>query len=327
MGRLYRLWRRRTADVLGALLVIAVAGGAAAAFVLAPTGHERPVDVAPSLAELPPCRELGTLAAGERARCRDGPAAVELVTARARLAMDDLEVRVLGVERRGRALSVRLRLGNRSTAMRVMRDDDRQIFLEASGRRVYGRTGHALRVKPGSAVTATYRFGDVATAMGGTRRVRLGVVPLSQLAQAHPSHLGAIQLELPPNGGPGDGDGSRRRTAATGRRPPTRAPRQKRRGSDGSRQMVRLTLFATAPVYVCLRTGDRVLVPGRLLQSGEQVGPFRARRFTMTLGNTAIKMRLDGRPPVVPTGSPSGYVVDRRGARALPSARLPTCGA
>jgi hypothetical protein len=67
-------------------------------------------------------------------------------------------------------------------------------------------------------------------------------------------------------------------------------------------------------------------VPGRMLQAGEQAGPFRATRFTMTLGNRNIAMRLDGGPAISPTASPSGYVVDRRGARAIPSGRFPTCG-
>jgi hypothetical protein len=62
-----------------------------------------------------------------------------------------------------------------------------------------------------------------------------------------------------------------------------------------------------------------------MLQAGEQAGPFRAPRFTMTLGNRAITMRVAGRPPISPTDSPSGYVVDRRGARPVPSGTVPTC--
>jgi hypothetical protein len=328
MGRLYRLWRRRTADVLGAFLVIAVAGGAAAVFVLKPAQSERPVRLAPSAAKLPACREVDSAVVAEgRARCRDGRATVELVSAKTQLVLDGLEVRVLGVERRLHALRVRLRFGNRSTAMRVLRDNHRQIYLDAAGRRVYGRIGQALRIKPKTEVTATSRFADIGTTLGGTRRVWLGVVPFAEVARAHPSELGAIQLELPQERGSGNVlNRSRRQTAATRRRPATPAPQKQPRGAHGSRQMVRLTLVATARVYVCVRAGQRVLVPGRTLQSGEQAGPFRARRFTMALGNMAIRLRLDGQPPIVPTASPSGYVVDRRGARALPVGRLPTCG-
>jgi hypothetical protein len=328
MGRFHRLWRRRTADVLGAFLVIAVAGGAAAVFVLKPAQSQRPVGLARSAAKLPSCREVDSAVVAEgRARCRDGRTTVELVNAKTQLVLDGLEVRVLGVERRRHALSVRLRFRNTSAAMRVLRDNHRQIYLDAAGRRVYGRTGRALRIKPNTAVTATSRFADVGTKLGGTRGVWLGVVPFAEAARAHPGELGAIQLELPPERGSRNVvNRSQRQTAATKRQPATPAAQKQPRGAHGSRQMVRLTLVATAPVYVCVRAGQRVLVPGRTLQSGEQAGPFRARRFTMTLGNMAIRMRLDGHAPIVPAASPSAYVVDRRGARALPVGRLPTCG-
>jgi hypothetical protein len=328
MGRLHRLWRRRTADVLGALVVFAVAGGAAAAFVLKPPQGERPMGFAPSAAKLPACREVNSAVVAEgRARCRDGRATVELVSARTQLVLDGLEVRVLGVERRGHALSVRLRFRNRSTAMRALRDHHRQIYVDAAGRRVYGRIGRALRIKPNTEVTATSRFADLGTALGGTRGVRLGVVPVAEGDRAHPSEIGAIQLELPPEREAGNVlDRSRHQTASTRRRPASRPPHKQPRADQGSPQMVRLTLVATAPVYVCVRAGQRVLVPGRTMQAGEQAGPFRAQRFTLTLGNMAIRMRLDGHAPIVPTASPSGYVVDRRGARALHIGRLPTCG-
>jgi hypothetical protein len=239
--------------------------------------------------------------------------------------LDGLELRVLGVERQRQALSVRLRFRNTSAAMRVLRDNNRQIYLDAAGRRVYGRIGRALRMKPKTDVTATSRFADVGTPPRGG--AWLGVVPFAEAARAHPRQLGAIALQLPQE--PGSGkvvNRSRPHTAATKRRPASPARRKPARAAHQSRQMARLTLVATAPVYVCVRAGQRVLVPGRTLQSGEQAGPFRAQRFTVTLGNMAIRMRVDGHPPIVPTASPSGYVVDRRGARALPAGRLPTCG-
>jgi hypothetical protein len=328
MGWLYSMWRRRAADVIGALLVIVVAGGAATAFVLQSPNDELPATRALSVAKLPACREVQRpLAPDGRARCRDGAAAVELFGAKAQIVLDGFEVRVLGVERQGRAVRVLLRFGNRSTATRVMRDNDRQIYVEGAGRRVYGRTGRTLSIKRNSEVAATYRFEDVGATGRPARGAWLGVVPFAELARAHPSRVGAIQLELPANGGTGDVvNAPRRQGAATQRDAASAAHREQSRGAHGSRRRVRLTLVATGPVYVCVRAGQRVLVPGRMLQSGDQAGPFRATSFTMTLGSTAIRMRLDGRPPVAPTASPSGYVVDRRGARALPSGRLPTCG-
>ena len=89
---------------------------------------------------------------------------------------------------------------------------------------------------------------------------------------------------------------------------------------------VRLTLVATAPVYVCLRAGEKVLVPGRTLTAGQQIGPFKAKRFAMTFGNSNVTMRVNGKRLTVPPSSgATGYAVDRKGRHQL-SGRLPTCG-
>jgi hypothetical protein len=329
MRWLHRLWRRRTADVLGLLLVVAVAGGAAAVLLLAPTDRERPIRLAPSVTGLPICSEVDSaLAADGRARCRDGGAVVELVAEKTPLVLDDLEVRVLGVERLRRALGVRLRLRNRSAEMRVVRDSRRQLYVDAGGRRVYGRIGRALRMKPRTDVAATAWFDGVGSVRPGERGVWLGVLPFAQMARAHPSRLGAIQLHVPPEAAsPKAPSGSRPSASATTPTTPSRRPTTtSKRSTPKTSRLVRLTMVATAPVYVCLLAGQRVLVPGRTLQPGEQVGPFRAPRFTMTLGSKAIRMRVNGGPPIVPSGSPSGYVLDRHGPRLLPLGRSPTCG-
>jgi cytoskeleton protein RodZ len=89
---------------------------------------------------------------------------------------------------------------------------------------------------------------------------------------------------------------------------------------------VRLTLVATGPVYVCLRAGEKVLVPGRTLAAGQQIGPFKAKRFAMTFGNSAVTMRVNGKKLTVPPSSgATGFAIDRKGRHEL-SGRLPTCG-
>src|SRR4051812_24737303 len=91
---------------------------------------------------------------------------------------------------------------------------------------------------------------------------------------------------------------------------------------------VSLTLVATAPVYVCLRARDKILIPAQTLTVGTKKGPYKGKRFTMTFGNNSVRMRVNGKLRAVPASSGAvGYVVDRKGRRSLPAGRLPTCGA
>jgi cytoskeleton protein RodZ len=91
---------------------------------------------------------------------------------------------------------------------------------------------------------------------------------------------------------------------------------------------VTLTLSATAPVYVCLRAGQKILVPASTLAAGTKKGPFRAKRFAMTFGNDNVRMRVNGKLLKIPASSSAiGYAVDRKGRHVLTAGRLPTCGA
>jgi len=123
--------------------------------------------------------------------------------------------------------------------------------------------------------------------------------------------------------------------ADTGGPPPTTtqakastAPKKhKAKPKPAAPKRVRLTLSATGPVYVCLRAGDKVLVPGRTLAVGQQIGPFKAKRFAMTFGNSNVTMRVNGKKLTVPPSSgATGYAVDRKGRHQL-TGKLPTCGA
>jgi cytoskeletal protein RodZ len=89
---------------------------------------------------------------------------------------------------------------------------------------------------------------------------------------------------------------------------------------------VTLTLVATGPVYVCLRAAKKILVPAQTLPAGKKVGPFKAKRFAMTFGNSNLHMRVNGRTRVVPPSSNAiGYALDRKGRHTLPAGKLPTC--
>jgi len=131
--------------------------------------------------------------------------------------------------------------------------------------------------------------------------------------------------------GDDDGDGSTGpvRTQTTVERAATgKTPAATKRKAKPKPTRVTLTLLATGPVYVCLRARDRVLIPAQTLPAGRKAGPFRAKRFTMTLGNSNVRMRVNGKlREVAPSSSAIGYVLDRKGRRSLPAGRLPTCGA
>jgi cytoskeleton protein RodZ len=89
---------------------------------------------------------------------------------------------------------------------------------------------------------------------------------------------------------------------------------------------VTLTLVTTGPVYVCLRAAEKILVPAQTLPAGKKVGPFKARRFAMTFGNSNLHMRVNGRLRDVPASSNAiGYALDRQGRHTLAAGKLPTC--
>jgi hypothetical protein len=90
----------------------------------------------------------------------------------------------------------------------------------------------------------------------------------------------------------------------------------------------RLDLIADAEVWVCLLDGkERPLVNGRILGPGEVEGPFRSGSFTLSLGNGAVSVNVDGRRVDIPqTSSPIGFAIDSgRSLRELPEAERPTC--
>jgi len=91
----------------------------------------------------------------------------------------------------------------------------------------------------------------------------------------------------------------------------------------------RLTLVATGPVYVCLQAaGGRTLLPGVTLQPGDRRGPYRSSRFTMTFGNSNLRMVVNGQSRTVPAVSNgAGYVVTKTGRHTLAPGQRPTCGA
>jgi cytoskeleton protein RodZ len=101
-----------------------------------------------------------------------------------------------------------------------------------------------------------------------------------------------------------------------------------RHGAASPTTIVALSLKPKGVVYVCLigENGQK-LIPGVDLQPGEGTPTYHARRFEITLGNSAVTMYVDGRPRTVPASSQAiGYSITKRNGRKLLAAgHLPTC--
>jgi cytoskeletal protein RodZ len=103
--------------------------------------------------------------------------------------------------------------------------------------------------------------------------------------------------------------------------------------STGSRRAgtagrVALSLQPSGPVYVCL-IGDngRKAIPGVIIQPPYTPVTYHATRFTITLGNNAVTMYVDGKAMTVPPSSkPIGYSITSGGRHTLAPGQLPTCG-
>jgi cytoskeletal protein RodZ len=89
----------------------------------------------------------------------------------------------------------------------------------------------------------------------------------------------------------------------------------------------KLQIEATGPVFVCLTAGTRTLVDGETLQAGDRTPVFRSRRFRLTLGNNAVRLRINGRVRSVPASQdPIGLsITPRRGRQPLSADKRPLC--
>lgn len=112
-------------------------------------------------------------------------------------------------------------------------------------------------------------------------------------------------------------------TATTQERPAAPPPERER----ARPRTTTLRIEATGPVYVCLKAGDRTLVDGETLEDGDRTRTFRSRRFRLTLGNNAVRLRINGRArSVAPSQNPIGLeITPRRGRQPLPADRRPVC--
>jgi cytoskeletal protein RodZ len=88
-----------------------------------------------------------------------------------------------------------------------------------------------------------------------------------------------------------------------------------------------LSVQPTAPVYVCLiSAAGTKLIPGLILQPGSTQPTYHSHSFTITLGNSSVKLFIDGSQRIVPPSSQAiGYSITKAGRHTLPAAQQPTC--
>jgi hypothetical protein len=112
-------------------------------------------------------------------------------------------------------------------------------------------------------------------------------------------------------------------TRTSAERPP--APAAAQEPARPSR--VALRIEATGEVYVCLKAGDRTLVDGQTLQAGQRTPTFRSRRFRLTLGNNAVRLRINRRTRAVAASKdPIGIeITPERGRQPLSADKRPVC--
>ncbi len=112
------------------------------------------------------------------------------------------------------------------------------------------------------------------------------------------------------------------------RAPQRRAQRRRQpRRQPPPPDLAGVRIVPTATVYVCLVDQDgRRLIDGRTFAAGQQVPLQRARAMRITLGNSGVRLRVNGRAVEVPASSePVGFQITTGGASALPADQLPVC--
>jgi cytoskeletal protein RodZ len=90
---------------------------------------------------------------------------------------------------------------------------------------------------------------------------------------------------------------------------------------------VTLQLIPTGAVYVCLENGARkVLVPGVIYDVGQTIPTETAKEFLLTLGNTSVQMKINGKSVAVPPSTTAiGLRIVPQGASPLPAGTAPRC--
>jgi cytoskeleton protein RodZ len=112
----------------------------------------------------------------------------------------------------------------------------------------------------------------------------------------------------------------------TQHRPSHKKKKQQHKTVPAKPKTVTLQLVPTATVYVCVENGSGAkLIAGRVFAAGETIPTEKAGKLLITLGNSSVQMKVNGKPVQVAQGSPIGYSITPSGMTPLSSGQLPTC--
>ena len=116
--------------------------------------------------------------------------------------------------------------------------------------------------------------------------------------------------------------------AATGQQTQRRTHhrRKQHKTTPAKPKTVTLQLVPTSTVYVCVVNGAGAkLIAGRTFAAGETIPTAKASKLLITLGNSSVQMKVNGKSVQVAQGSPIGYSITPSAMTPLPSGQLPTC--
>ena len=115
-------------------------------------------------------------------------------------------------------------------------------------------------------------------------------------------------------------------TTGTSHTTTTRHRAPKRHRPPPKPTTVTVKLVATSPVYVCLEDGSgKRLIPGVIYNPGQTIPTETSRKLIMTLGNSAVQMKVNGKSVTVGPGAPVGYELTPGKTTLLSAAQRPTC--
>ena len=170
------------------------------------------------------------------------------------------------------------------------------------------------------------RVEPVPTAMrGGGSRLsgRLAILAVCLLLVA-----AVVGIALAGGGDGNGGGGTERSRSAAKDGGAGEGGQAKAKATPAPKPGVALRLAATGEVWVCVVDAtEKPLVEGRILNEGEEAGPYRSRGYEMAFGNGSVDVYVDGKPvEIEESSSPVGYAVDAEGGLTqLEEGERPSC--